>query len=65
MDPMGDVCQEFYSTWTETPQQVTGRQPPSAPAPASVEPAESELSDWILDMNIWNILCIYKEKTYI
>ena len=30
------VSQEFYSTWTETPQQVTGRQPPSAPVPASV-----------------------------
>lgn len=29
-----DVSQEFYSTWTETPQQVTGRQPPSAPVPA-------------------------------
>ena len=41
------LWQEFYSTWTETPQQVTGRQLPSAPAPALIQPADWVWAFWL------------------
>eukprot|EP00434_Breviolum_minutum_P008714 symbB.v1.2.007682.t1/scaffold476.1/size199034/1 len=45
---VGAQDQEFYSTWTETPQQVTGRQPPSAPVlmPVTVNYETEVLYRW-------------------